>query len=334
MKIPQLRIAGVMKGWALPPAAAFVVAAALLTPGSASAADASASPPQTSAKPAASKQKVYPKPEDAVVELVSATRGHQVSALVAVLGPDSAVIVSSGDVAADKAERERFVQSYDEARTIEPDGDTKAVLIVGKKGWPFPVLLVKSADGWRFDARAGREEVLNRRVGYNELSAIQAVLAYVDAQLDYYIANPQRLTSPAFAQRIISLPGKRDGLYFPTQAGEPESPLGPLFDIAPGPTTPAAAKAKPYFGYRYRILKAQGPDAPGGARDYVVNGRMIAGHALVAWPATYGNSGVMTFIVNQEGIVYETNLGPQTDVLARHMAKFNPDGGWRRVGPK
>lgn len=338
MNIATFHLPRILKNRTLARVAASVALgalAALTAPTWTQAADAgasSAAPP--SATPAPSGQKVYGTPEDAVADLVSATRGHQLSALVAILGPGSASVVSSGDAVADKAERERFIRSYDEARAIERDGDARAVLVVGKHGWPFPIALVKSGTGWSFDIKSGREEILNRRIGYNELSAIQAVQAYVDAQLEYYMLNPQQLKSPAFAQRIVSSPGKRDGLYFATRGGEAESPLGPLYDVAPGPKTSAAAKTEPYFGYHYRVLKAQGPDAPGGARDYVVKGRMIAGHALVAWPANYGNSGVMTFIVSHEGVVYENDLGPHTDGVARKMVRFNPDASWKRVEMK
>jgi hypothetical protein len=191
---------------------------------------------------------------------------------------------------------------------------------------------VKGKDGWRFDARQGREEVLNRRIGRNELSAAQAMLAYVDAQREYYLRNPRNDKLLHYAQKFDSAPGKRDGLYFPTRTGEKPSPLGPLFASAKaaGYTKDGDRMPDPYYGYRYRILKGQGPDAPGGAYDYVVQGRMIGGFALIAWPASYGSSGVMSFIVNHEGVVYEKDLGPNTAAAAAKITRFNPDRSWKR----
>ena len=196
----------------------------------------------------------------------------------------------------------------------------------------MPIPMVKGKDGWRFDAKQGGEEVLNRRVGRNELSTVQVMLAYVDAQREYYLRNPRNDKLLHYAQKFGSVPGKRDGLYFPTKAGEAPSPLGPLFTKAK-----AAGYGKdedglpdPYYGYRYRILTRQGPDAPGGAYDYVVQGRMIGGFALIAWPASYGNSGVMIFIVNHEGVVYEKDLGPDTAAAAGKITRFNPDKTWKR----
>jgi hypothetical protein len=236
---------------------------------------------------------------------------------------------------ADKAGRERFVKSYEEANLLEKSGDSKVVLSTGKDNWPFPIPIVKDAAGWRFDAKQGGEEILNRRIGRNELSAIQAVQAYVDAQREYYLSNPQRDKLLHYAQRIVSTPGKRDGLYFPTKAGERPSPLGPGFDRAKAQgyekaKDAAAGKPVPYHGYFYRILNRQGPDAPGGAYDYVAQGKMIGGFALVAWPASYGNSGVMTFIANHEGVVYEKDLGPDTPAAVKKITRFNPDKSWKR----
>jgi hypothetical protein len=274
------------------------------------------------------KQKIYATPEDAVKELIASLRSGDAKAMIAVLGQGSQDIVQSGDAVADKAGRERFVKSYEEANRLEKSGDSKVVLSTGKDNWPFPIPIVKYAAGWRFDAKQGREEILNRRIGRNELSTIQAVLAYVDAQREYYLRNPQGDKLFHYAQKFVSAQGKRDGLYFPTKAGEKPSPLGPLF---------ASAKAEgyargddAYHGYHYRIMRRQGASAPGGAYDYVAQGRMIGGFALVAWPASYGNSGVMTFIVNHEGVVYEKDLGPDTETAVRKITRFNPDKSWKR----
>lgn len=206
------------------------------------------------------------------------------------------------------------------------------VLSIGKDAWPFPVPLVKDAAGWRFDAKAGRDEILNRRIGRNELSVIQVLQAYVDAQREYYLRNPQNDRLLQYAQRIASTPGKRDGLYFPTKAGEKASPLGPLVVSARAAGYKKGEGGKPvaYHGYHYRILRGQGPDAKGGAYDYVANGRMIGGFGLIAWPASYENSGVMTFIVSHDGVVYEKDLGPDTAAAVQKITRFNPDKSWKR----
>jgi DUF2950 family protein len=203
------------------------------------------------------------------------------------------------------------------------------VLSIGKDAWPFPIPLVKEAAGWRFDTAAGKEEILNRRIGRNELDAMQAALAYGDAQREYYAMNPQKDKLLQYAQKFVSTQGKRDGLYFPTKEGEPRSPLGPLFDKA---KAAGYEQGGGYHGYRYKILKAQGPDAKGGAYDYVVKGKMIGGYALVAWPVNYGNTGVMTFMVNHDGVIYEKNLGPGTAAAAEKITRFNPDKTWKQSG--
>ena len=284
---------------------------------------------------AEAKQKIYATPEEAVKELIASMKSGDVKAMMAVLGQGSKNIVQSGDAVADRAGRERFVKSYEEANLLEKSGDSKVVLSTGKDNWPFPIPIVKDAAGWRFDAKQGGEEILNRRIGRNELSAIQAAQAYVDAQREYYLSNPQRDKLSHYAQRIVSTPGKRDGLYFPTKAGERPSPLGPGFDRAKAQgyekaKDAAAGKPVPYHGYFYRILNRQGPDAPGGAYDYVAQGKMIGGFALVAWPASYGSSGVMTFTVNHEGVVYEKDLGPDTPTAVKKITRFNPDKSWTR----
>jgi hypothetical protein len=281
---------------------------------------------------AADKQKTFGSPEEAVKALLTATTAGDVKVLESILGPGSASLVRSGDAVADRTGRERFAKAYAEANKIAREGDAKAVLLVGKDEWPMPIPIVKNAAGWRFDTKQGKEEILNRRVGRNELSAVQAMLAYVDAQREYYLRNPQGDKLLQYAQKFDSARGKRDGLYFPTKAGERPSPLGPLFASAKaeGYTKEGDGLPDPYHGYRYRILKGQGPDAPGGAYDYVVQGRMIGGFALIAWPASYGNSGVMTFIVNHEGVVYEKDLGPNTAAAVRKITKFNPDKTWKR----
>jgi hypothetical protein len=284
---------------------------------------------------AEAKQKIYATPEEAVKELIASMKSGDVKAMMAVLGQGSKNIVQSGDAVADKAGRERFVKAYEEANRLEKSGDAKVVLSVGKDNWPLPIPIVKDAAGWRFDTQAAKEEILNRRIGRNELSAIQAVQAFVDAQREYYLRDPQNDKLLHYAQRIISAQGKRDGLYYPTKSGERPSPLGPLFagarTVGYEKGKDAAGKPVPYHGYHYRILKRQGPDAPGGAYDYVAQGKMIGGFALVAYPASYGNSGVMTFLVSHDGVVYEKDLGPETAATAQKITQFNPDKSWKKL---
>jgi len=277
------------------------------------------------------KQKTFATPEEAVKELVAVVKSGDAKAMQAVLGAGSRDIVQSGDAVADKAARERFVKSYEEANKLaKPDAAT-ALLSVGKDDWPFPIPVVKDAAGWRFDAAAGREEILNRRIGRNELAVIQVLQAYVDAQRDYYLRNPQGDKLLQYAQKVSSAQGKRDGLYFPTRTGEKPSPLGPLVDSARAEGYGKGGKGAPYYGYHYRILRSQGADAPGGAYSYVAQGKMIGGHAMVAWPASYGNSGVMTFIVNHDGVVYQKDLGPKTAEAVQQITRFNPDKSWKKL---
>jgi Protein of unknown function (DUF2950) len=203
------------------------------------------------------------------------------------------------------------------------------VLIMGREDWPFPIPLVRKDGTWRFDTAAGREEILYRRIGRNELDAIETCLAYVDAQQEY--AERGVAGNGVYAQRIVSRPGKKDGLYWPAQSGTDESPLGELAASAAAEGYRAGQQRAPYHGYYYKVLTRQGPNAPGGALDYVVRGNMIGGFALVAYPAEYRNSGVMTFLVSHQGNVYEKDLGPDTARIAAGMTAFNPDNSWRRV---
>jgi hypothetical protein len=224
------------------------------------------------------------------------------------------------------------VQAYEEAHTLVQSGDTKVILQVGKDEWPFPIPLVKDNTSWRFDSKAGKEEILNRRIGRNELDVIQVCLAYVDAQREYYMRNPQHVALLQYATKFMSTKGKRDGLYWETTADEPPSPLGPFLARARSEGyNPTAGKLTPYHGYYYKMLTGQGPKAPGGAYDYVVRGQMVGGFAMVAYPAQYGSSGIMTFIVNHDGVVYEKDLGPNTPALAQAMTKFNPDETWKKL---
>ena len=277
--------------------------------------------------------KTFASPEEAAKAVIAAAKAGDSKGLSVIFGPGSDKVLQSGDKVADKEARERFVKAAEEANALEKSGDAKAILTVGKDKWPFPVPIVKAESGWQFDVNAGKEEILNRRIGRNELFTVQSILAYVDAQRDYYVTNPENAKLLQYAQKMASSPGKRDGLYFPVKAGERDSPLGPLFVSAKAEGYAKGADGKPgaYHGYKYRILKGQGPDAKGGAYDYVAQGKMIGGFALVAWPATYGNSGVMTFIVNHDGVVYEKDLGTGTEAAAQKITKFNPDKSWKIV---
>ena len=272
--------------------------------------------------------KRFASPEQAAEGLIAAARAGDSEAILAVLGPEAQELVRSGDAEADKQGRARFVRAYGEANKLVKVEDELTLLVIGKDEWIFPIPIVKDAAGWYFDSREGKEEILNRRIGRNELSAIQAVRAYADAQREYYQRNPQNDKLLQYAQRFASSQGRRDGLYFPVRSGEQASPLGPLFDRMEA-RKGAAGKRLPYYGYYYRILKAQGPDAPGGAYSYVAQGRMIGGFALVAWPAAYGNTGVMSFLVNHDGVIYQKDLGPGTAAAVEKMTRFNPDKSWK-----
>jgi len=281
---------------------------------------------------AAARQKSFPTPEEGVQALVEAAQRNDATTLLAILGPEAKSIVSTSDPVSDRENRERFIKSYEEGHTLVPSGDTKAVLQIGKDEWPFPIPLIKDSAGWRFDTQEGKAEIRKRLIGRNELDVIQVCLAYVDAQREYYMRNPLNTTLLQYAPKFISTKGKRDGLYWETTADEPPSPLGPLVVQARREGYKGTAgKPVPYHGYYYKMLTGQGPDAPDGAYDYVVRGKMIGGFALVAYPAQYGSSGIMTFIVNHDGEVYEKDFGPNTAAMAQSMTKFNPDKTWKQL---
>jgi hypothetical protein len=277
------------------------------------------------------KQEVFPTPESAVDALVAANRNNDTKALLKVLGPASEKLIHSGDSVADREGRKKFVEAYDAVHKIESEGDNRRILIVGAEEWPMPIPLVRSDRGWRFDSAEGELEILNRRIGRNELNVIRVCRAYVEAQREHAAQNRKDGKPPVYAQKLLSAPGKQDGLYWPATEGAAESPLGPLIAdaAAEGYSGDAALAQKPYHGYFYKILTQQGEHAAGGARDYIADGRMTRGFALIAFPAKYGDSGVMSFIVNQNGIVYEKNLGPDGAEIARRMEAFDPDESWK-----
>ncbi len=280
---------------------------------------------------AASAQQSFKSPEDAMTALVSATKDNWPKGVVAVLGSDGADIVSSGDKVADEEMRQKFLAAYDARHEVKKEGDDKAVMIIGAEDFPFPIPLARKGAAWQFDTAAGRLEILYRRIGRNELAAIQACLAYVDAQNEYADKNRAGAGGASYAQRIVSRSGKKDGLYWPTAPGEEASPLGELVAKTTTEGYAIGGDRAPFHGYYYKILTRQGPMAAGGEVDYVVRGKMIGGFALVAYPAEYGNSGVMTFAVNYAGTVFQKDLGERTAKLAERMTSFNPDQTWKKV---
>jgi hypothetical protein len=285
---------------------------------------------------AATAQRSFGSPEQARQALVSAVQAKDHAALAAIFGP-ALKEMEPGDPVEQEAEFQDFSHEVAEAVALDQQGDGKVIVLIGDEKWPFPIPLVKSGASWSFDTAAGREEIVTRRIGHNELLAINACRAYVDAQREYYgMPEPDGDQIPKYAQHMISRPGTRNGLYWPTSAGQSQSPLGPLVAKAKEegyflPGKPGQGGRRPFHGYYFKILKKQGSSAPGGKFDYVINGNMVAGHALVAYPSRWGVSGVMTFIVNQRGRVYQKNLGPKTAELARKLDSYNPDLSWKLV---
>jgi hypothetical protein len=287
----------------------------------------------TTAFAAAAAQKTFATPEDAAAAVVQAVKANDTAGLRAVLGNDPGDL-SSGDKVADRANAQRFVAQYEQKHALVAKGDAMT-LTIGNDDFPFAFPLVKAGDRWRFDTAAGRDELLARRIGANELDAIKVLGAIVDAQREYASADHDGDGVLAYAQKFISSPGKQDGLYWPTKAGEPPSPLGPFVAQASGEGYKARqGTPTPYHGYYYRLLKGQGKLADSPAFDYVVHGRAIGGFAVVAYPAKYGSSGIMTFIVNQDGKVYESDLGRDTARKAAAMKAYAPGPGWSAVADK
>ena len=280
-----------------------------------------------------SKENEFKSPSEAVQALVTAAQSGDNKKLLAVLGPDAGELISSGDETADKQQRQNFLKAYEEQNRIESDGD-KFVLVIGKNDWPFPIPLVKKEERWAFDAASGKEEILNRRIGKNELDAIQVLLAIVDAQREYAMEDRDGDSLLEYAQRFISEPEKKNGLYWEAEAGEMSSPLGELIANARAEgyaSDKTLNNPEPYHGYYYRILTAQENNAAGGAYEYIVDGKMIGGFAVLAYPAEYGNSGIMTLIVNHDGKVYQKDLGEKTDELAPKITLYDPDETWTPV---
>ncbi len=283
----------------------------------------------------AAQQQTFANPDEAVAALVQALRADDTQALHAIFGSDGEKLVESGDPVADKAARERFVAEYTAAHALLAQTDARQILNIGANAWPLPIPLVKENDRWRFDTVAGAQEIIDRRIGRNELKTIQTLLAVVAAEQDYFDRVQRGTGTGAYAARLLSQTDQQDGLYWDTQNDEPPSPLGPLVAQAQDEGYPAAesdaGKQIPYHGYYFHILNGQGPNAPGGARSYLKNGSMTGGFAVMAWPAEYENSGIMTFMVDQDGVVFQKDLGPDTAKLASTMRLFDPDVSWARV---
>lgn len=274
--------------------------------------------------------------DDAVGALVAAARSDDTGALLRILGKEAEPAIDSGDRVQDRNARERFVRSYEAEHILSRESAAgAATLLVGTDHWPFPFPLVQSNGRWRFDSDAGVDEIVNRRVGANELATIQSCLAFVDAEREYFMRNPQGSSLLQFSQRLVSTKGQKDGLYWPTAGAEPPSPLGGAFARAQseGYFEKGPSKNEPLRGYVYRLLTAQGPHAEGGAYSYLVGDKMIGGFALIAVPAEYGRSGVMTFIVNHDGVVYSKDLGPETHTVAQDIQTFDPDPTWHPESP-
>jgi hypothetical protein len=275
--------------------------------------------------------KTFDSPDMAVEQLVNAIRIDDQQALRDIFGEQSSMLFSSGDPVADKINHADFVKNYEHSHHIVYEGDSRAELEIGDNEWPLPIPMIKTGNHWAFDADTGKEEILYRHIGRNELSAIQVCLAIVDAERDYSSKDRSAAGTLEYTTRFVSSPGKEDGLYWETHAGEPPSPLGPLLAFAGQDTHKKSnGLTRHYYGYLYKILTRQGAAADGGSYDYIANGRMIGGFAVIAYPAHYGTSGIMSFIVNHDGVVYEKDLGKSTASIASSLAVFNPTSDWKK----
>jgi len=273
-----------------------------------------------------SKQKHFATAQEAADALTEAIRKDDDPAVQAILGVGWRDLIP-GNATHDDDVRQRFLEAWDQSHKLVPDGDDRMFVEAGTTGWRSPLPLIKDAAGWYYDVEAGRKEIIAREIGRDEYTVIQTLLAIVDAQRDYVSLDPMKFGAPTYARRLLSAPGKKDGLYWETRPGEPESPLGELVAKA----QPGDAPGEGYFGYRFRMIYSQGPDAPGGAYSYLVNNRMVGGFAVIAWPVAYGETGVSTFMVSQSGDVYEKDLGPDTSTEAAAITVFNPDKSWDKA---
>jgi len=275
-------------------------------------------------------EKTFATPGDAAVALYAAAKNGDSATLSAIFGKSSGELLHTGDDVHDSNAKTNFLQKYDEMHRVVVEPDGSATLYIGAENWPFPISIVKNASGqWHFDAETGKKEVLYRRIGANENDAIEICMALVQAQKDYASSARGGDSSKHYALKFISDEGKQNGLYWKAADNEPMSPIGPL--VAEAAAEGYSSKTAPFHGYYYRILTKQGAAAKGGAKDYLVNGKLQRGFAFLAYPAQYKNSGVMTFIVNQDGIVYQKDLGAETESAAKAITEFNPDDSWDPV---
>jgi hypothetical protein len=274
---------------------------------------------------AAGAEERFSTPKAAVDTLLSACRSDDEARLVTIFGEAAKPIVSTGDAAADHERCQKLLEAAQQMTRVDPNGPNRLQLVVGTDDWPFPIPLVKDKDGWRFDTAEGIQEIRRRRVGADEIEAITACRTYVSAQEEY----AARTRGKVYAQKLVSSPGKKDGLYWPSTGARDVSPLGQI--AAAVDATNGVRPHGTWRGYHFRILTAQGEDAPGGKRNYVVGGKMTGGFALVAYPVVYGYSGIMTFVVDRDGQIYEKDLGEKSDETAAAMTEYNPDGTWKRV---
>jgi len=274
----------------------------------------------------------YASPEEAVAALVAAMKQDDTAALAKVLGPGSEELVSSGDAVADKTERTNFVAAYTAKNSLVPE-DAGMTLVIGANDWPMPVPLVQRDGRWVWDGAAGADELIYRRVGANELGAIDVSRGYVQAQFDYAAEGRDGDPAGIYALKLLSDEGLHNGLYWPTAEGEAPSPAGPFVAAAAGEGYRRSADRQPYHGYYYRMLYAQGANANGGEREYFKDGLLTEGFALIAWPADYGSSGVQTFIVNHDGVVFQKDLGEDTAEAVETIKLFDPDATWTAIVP-
>lgn len=282
--------------------------------------------PATKAQPAPAQLRRFPTPEAAIDALVDAIRKDDDKAVAAILGTGWQDFVP-GQIDDEDEVRAKFLKAWDDAHKLIPENDDRVLVGAGTTGWVMPIPIMRKDGSWSFDVEAGLKEVQARTIGHNELAVIQTLLAIVDAQRDYAAADPMKTGSPVYARRLLSTPGKKDGLYWETKPGEPPSPIGPKLALA----QVGQYEENGYFGYRFRLLYRQGPDAPGGAYEYLVNGRMLGGFAVLAWPVEYGETGVMTFMASHSGDVYERDFGWDTAEDVAKIQAFNPDKDWSKA---
>ena len=280
-----------------------------------------------------SKQREFRSPASAAAALIDAARSDDLKEMTAILGAGGADVISSGDPVADNNAREEFTKRYDQMHRLAYNDRGQVLLYVGADNWPLPIPIVKQGDGWVFDTAEGKDELLYRRIGRNELYTIDVLQELADAQQDYADLQKQTSGEASFAQKILSDSGKKNGLYWPTSAAEPESPIGPLIAdaSAEGYKRNPSGSPAPFHGYYYKVLAGQGADAPGGTEDYIVDGKMTKGFAFLAYPAEYRDSGVMTFMIDESGVIVEKDLGPDTEKIAGNITSFNPDSTWSEL---